>query len=71
MLSDTSKVKAFESWYQEHRTTQVEGKRLEDWTDMAAGSGKLPNAVCGTGGEFTARTLHAQVYPGKPDPWNS
>ena len=69
-LPDSGKVNDFGSWYQSHKATLINGKRLEDWADTAARDDKLPGAVCGTGGQFTARTLQAQVYPGKPNPWH-
>lgn len=70
-LTDSGKINAFNSWYQAHKTTAINGNTLEGWANTAAANNKLPDAVCGSGGEFTASTLQRQVYPGKPDPWRS
>jgi hypothetical protein len=64
----------FVEWFQSHAGgLTIGGKRLGDWQQAAASSGRLPAAVCGPG--ISAKQLHDQVFAQYPtalenNPWS-
>lgn len=50
----------FNDWYTGIVEIVIAGKKIEDWDQQIASSGKLPAALCGT--SMTAYELQKQVY---------
>lgn len=63
------KATDFNAWYQANTGTMIGGKALGDWAEWAANNNKLPDAVCGP--SASPSKIHAELYPGKPDPWHA
>ncbi len=64
----------FVEWFQSHAGgLSIGGKRLGDWQQTAASSGRLPVVVCGSG--VSPKQLHDQVFAQYPtalnnNPWS-
>jgi hypothetical protein len=65
----------FSGWFQGHLAGVVlHGRTFDRWDELAARTGKLPAAVCGSG--ISARQLHDQIYAQFPrakknNPWRT
>lgn len=64
-----AKGSEFNAWYQARNGTIIDGKALGDWAEWAASKNKLPSAVCAP--SASAAKVHAEVYPGRSNPWRS
>jgi hypothetical protein len=59
----------FMAWWTAHAAETVSGKTLTAWRRWAASRDQLPPAICGS--FATAASLHAQIFPGQPNPWKA